>query len=184
MSWRRIAAMYGLSLVLGLYIYAVEGRRAGEVEIDKVAALPIVPMLSSRVTTLAIRWENAAIRLQREGENWEVLQPVGANVPSDLVSAVLDTLTTIAPIEVISGDDIDADEFGLAHPLARLRIEGDRDEPFEVSLGGTNPTRTAIYAATAEDDNVYLIGLAASYYVQLLYEELGRQELAGEAPPQ
>lgn len=181
MSWRRIAIMYAVAAVLGLYIYAVESRRAGDVEIPEVAALPIVPMLSSRITDLAVRWGDTAVRLKRDGERWNVVQPLGADIPSDLVSAVLDTLTTTAPIEAMDGEDVDVAEFGLDKPIVRLRIEGDRDKPIEVTLGSTNPTRTAIYAATSEDDTVYLIGLAASYYVELMFEGLDRERAGSGA---
>ena len=175
--------MYGLSLVLGLYIYSMGGGKESAEDIYAVAATPIVPMLSSRVTGIAIRWSDRVLTLRRDGERWAVDQPPGAKVTSDLVSAVLDTLTTIAPIELIAEGDVDGDEYGLKTPVARLRITGDLDKPVEIAIGGHNPTRTAVYAGRIDEGRVYLIGLAARYYVRLLFEELAGQAHVPTVPP-
>jgi len=173
MSWRRIAITYGLAAVFGLYIYTVESMRGGQVTIAVKAADPILPILASRVTDVAVKWTDSVVQLRRDGERWTVVRPVGAEVTSDLVTAIIDTLSTIAPIEVISerDEDGDTDEYGLASPGVQLHIEGD-DKQIDLFLGARNPTRTAVYARTSDDDRIYLLGLAADYYVQLLFEEL------------
>lgn len=176
-SWRRIGIMYGLSLVLALYIYAMMGGDESAQDVYTVAVTPIVPMLGSRVTGIAVRWSDRVLVLRRDGERWAVDQPPGAQITSDLVSAVVDTLTTIPPIEMIAEGEADSEEYGLKTPVARLRITGDLDKPIEIAIGGQNPTRTAVYASRVDEGRVYLIGLAARYYVQLLFEEL-----TGQAP--
>jgi hypothetical protein len=174
--------MYAFSLVLGVYIYSMGGGKDSAEEVYTAAATPIVPMLSSRVTAVAIRWSDRVLTLRRDGERWAVDEPADAAVTSDLVSALLDTLTTIAPIELIAEGEGDAEEYGLKTPVARLRITGDLDKPVEIAIGGHNPTRTAVYAGRVDEDRIYLIGLAARYYVQLLFEELAGQAQVSPAP--
>jgi hypothetical protein len=180
MSWRRIGLMYALCLVLGLYVYAMERGRDDTIEVSTETLSPLVPTLASRVTDLAFRWGDVVLRLRRDGEVWAVLEPQGVTITNDLVGAVLDTLTTIAPIDVVDDGTGDAAEFGLATPSVILRVSSDLEEPVDVAIGTSNPTRTAVYATRLDEDEVYVIGLAARYYVQLLFEELDGQLMPAE----
>ena len=182
MSWKRIGVMYALSLVLGLYVYAMERGRDDTIEISTETLSPLVPTLASRVTDVAFRWGDVVLRLRRDGEEWLVLEPQGAAVTNDLVGAVLDTLTTISPIDVVDDGTGDAAAFGLATPGVILRVTSDLEKPVDVAIGGSNPTRTAVYATRLDEGRVYVIGLAARYYVQLLFEELDGQLAAAEDP--
>ncbi len=175
MSWRRIAITYALALAFGLYTYAVERTRGSEVPIAVVAPDPILPILATRVTDVAMSWGDSAVQLKRDGTRWTVVAPIGAEVTSDLVTAILETLSTISPIEIMEEGNANADEYGLAQPTARLRVGGDGKQ-IELLLGSHNPTRTAVYASTSGDERIYLLGLAARYYVQLLFEELDRSQ--------
>jgi hypothetical protein len=173
MTWRKIGLYYGLAAVLGAYLAIVHGARGPEVALPTEAPEPIVPLLASRVTDVVVRWQHAELRLSRDDAGrWVARAPADAVVTSDLVNALLDTLTTIAPIEVIDETTARSPEYGLLPPVAVIRVaEGDAD-PIEVDLGRHNPTRTAVYAGRPDQDKTYLIGLASRYYVELLREQL------------
>ena len=112
---------------------------------------------------------------RREGR-WIVAEPAGISSPGDVVDAVLESLTGLPVIDVVADGVEHEGQFGLAPPKVRLRLESAGEVVANVVLGGLNPTRTAVYAKKAGKDEVVLLGLNPKYYVDLVFENVRRQQ--------
>lgn len=172
MSWRRIGIIYALCAVLGAYLYTVQSTTSPEGPLQDEGLPPVAEVLSTRVTRITIAWPGVELDAVRDGERWRVERPAGGTATSDLIDTLIDTLTSIPPIQRVDEDDANLAEYGLAPPYAVVTLVGDEPEPLRVSLGRQNPTRTAVYVAKPGGQDVYLLGLAARYYVELLRDEI------------
>jgi len=145
----------------------------GAEELTVLAPLVAPPL--ERFDEVAIVRGAETFVFRRSGGRWEEATPADVRVPSDLVAALLDTLSTIPPIERLAGKSTTAPEFGLSPPETRVELHSDGKKEQEVSIGRRNPTRTAAYAAVTGHADVYLIGLNAQYYLELIFDEIARQ---------
>ena len=73
---------------------------------------------------------------------------------------------------MIDKDPKDNTPFGLNPPHTTIVVQNKTGkEVATVSLGGTNPTSSAIYARIEPSPQVYLLGQSVSYYAQLVFEK-------------
>jgi hypothetical protein len=176
MSWRAVAVVYALFALLLAYVLLVE--RRPEVEApppDASAARSLLGIEPGAVHAVVFRRADARVRAERDDDRWRAVEPQGAAVPSDLVDAVVATLTAGQVSEVMADDAraLDLATFGLAVPTSTIVLTtasdgGDRE--VTVFFGAFNPTRTALYARLADDPRVYLVGLNLRYYEDLIFE--------------
>ncbi len=190
MTWKRILVYYLGAAVLGLYLQATLEARTPTETLDEKPEFAFVEALASRMDRVLIDRHGVLVEARRVEGRWRFVEPAGAELPSDLIDALLDTLMTIPPIEIFAESSGAADgnrgsgEYGLMPPSTRLRIERDGEIVASIALGARNPTKTAVYAKKAGEESVYLLGLNAQYYIDLLFEHVQRAtgERAGAAP--
>jgi hypothetical protein len=186
MTWRHVLVYWLLAALVGGIVYiGVERDAAIPPPAPEIA--PLVEISLSRVDAVTVRRGSAAIAFARESDRWVLKEPTGFTVTSDLVAALLDTLVSIPPIEKLSTDGRSSGPFGLSPPEAQVVLavlSGSDAEATTVDIGSRNPTGTAVYAAIAGDDSVYLLGLNAQYYLELIFDEVARQgrQLSPESP--
>jgi len=175
MTWRHVIVYWALALALGGWLY-VDSRAPDVAPVDAETALaPLVAPPLERFDEIAIERAADRLRFRREGGRWTEVAPADVIVPSDLVAALLDTLSTIPPIERLAGETTTAPEFGLAPAETRIELRSGGSVALAIDIGRRNPTRTAAYAAVAGGTDVYLIGLNAQYYLELIFDEVARQ---------
>jgi len=178
-SWRRIAVYYGLSAVLGVYLYAHHLWTSPNLPQPKTVTTPIADVGSHAPDSVLLSRQGVELEAGRLGQRWMLRKPPGLSVTSDLLDALIDTLTTIPPIEIVADASVHDEEYGLSPPAERVELRSGGKVLASIRLGKRNPTRTAVYAGREGDDRVYLLGLNAQYYVELIFEDIGRQ-LAGQ----
>lgn len=182
MSWRRIAAYYFTAAVVGGLLWSEwQGRQAELISAAPAAETPMLELGRATVQFVSVRTGALEIRLERAAGGWKVLAPAGTTVAGDLVEAILDTLSSIPPIETVAGTSDASAEYGLKPARVTLALADSSGQGVVVELGKRNPTGTAVYARTKGRPEVRLLGLNASYYVDLMLEDL-RGQLAVTAP--
>ena len=175
MSWRAIGTYYVLALVMGIYLFARFGFVGPEEPRPETTAVPLVAANAGAADRLLVTRDRLELEAEREGERWSLAKPVGLEITSDLVEAFLDTLTTIPPIEILPATPTSGNEYGLLPALTTIEISSGDELLARVKLGKRNPTRTAVYASKEGEEVVYLLGLNAQYYVELIFEDITRQ---------
>lgn len=170
MSWPRALAYLVTAVVLATLYYAT-------------APLPPPPPASpasastperARPSIDAVRLEvnGRTVRARRAGEGWEVVEPAGAAVPSDLISALVAAVME-TPAEPVAADGEQLNDFGLDRPSARLIFERSGAPPVTLSLGGPNPAATGVYGRLEGNPQVVLLGLNVRYYIDLVLKQSG-----------
>lgn len=174
MSWRSVAVYWVLALVVtGHLAFTLRGR-AASVEPAAPAAAPIVEAAADAIDAVRTTTRAGTLELRKEAGRWHVEAPPGVRVSSDLVRAFIDTLATIPPIELLPGTPDRLPAYGLEPPLATVELASQGRTLASLTLGERNPTRTAVYARRGNEERVYLLGLNAQYYLELLYEQAAR----------
>jgi hypothetical protein len=100
-----------------------------------------------------------------------VLEPQGANVTSDLISSLIENLTLERETSTVNENATDLALYGLEPPHAIIILTGENDQELvKISIGGRNPTSTAVYVKKEGSPQVVLLGYNARYYEELLFE--------------
>jgi hypothetical protein len=181
-TWRSVAVYWVLGVALAGVVYTDwRANNPVEAEIERPAS-PVV-VADAPIDGVVARHGERILEIRREDDRWRLQQPAGVRLPSDLVDALVDTLITLSPVEIVEEADTRADEFGLAPPMFSIRLETGQRTLATVDLGKRNPTRTAVYARVQGVERIYLLGLNARYYAELIYEEIDKQLSTGPAGP-
>jgi hypothetical protein len=180
MSWRQVFCFWFLASALGGWLYFDARAPVAAPADDESAIAPLVAPPVDRFDEISIVRGSEKLSFRRDDGRWREVAPADVRVPSDLVAALLDTLSTIPPIERLGGESSSSPEFGLAPPEVRLELRGPSGTSLVVDIGRRNPTRTAAYAAVGGKADVYLIGLNAQYYLELIFDEVARQRSSRE----
>jgi hypothetical protein len=178
-TWRHVIAYWALAITLTAWLY-VDSRSPAAPPVDpETAVAPLVAPSLERFDEVVLARGADRLVFRRSDGRWTQSGSDAVTVPSDLVAALLDTLSTIPPIERLASASSTAPEFGLSPAEARIELRSGGATALEIDIGRRNPTRTAAYAAVAGTPEVYLIGLNAQYYLELIFDELARQRSIG-----
>lgn len=174
MSWPRIALYYLLAIGIGLYLQGEIRRLHPLAAVPVATTLPFVEAVAERVDRLRAEREDLSVEFRKREGRWVVTEPEGVTSPSDIVDAVLESLTSLPPIEVVA-DNSEHGQYGLNPPRIRVRIEAGGEILSTIAFGELNPTRTAVYAKKSGKEEIYLLGLNSRYYLDLVFENVRRQ---------
>lgn len=139
-----------------------------------MAAIPFLAARPDSIEEVEIETSGRYAQIKRSGTRWEVVQPTGREVSSDLVSALLIAVLEIPEVEVVGATDDRGAKFGLESPAAELRLRHSDGPSLTIRLGALNPARTAVYASGSGTRDVVLLGLNVRYYLDLVVEALFR----------
>lgn len=171
MRWRQVFVLYLVCGALAAQRWWVERRR-----VDRPAAQPVrerfLPVDAGDVREVRLRRGGRTIVSRREGGTWQVVEPAGASIPSDLLEAFASALADAEEIARVGGADADAHAYGLDERAARVDVVASHGDPVSVTIGETNPTGTAVYARRGASPDIVLIGRNVRYYEDLIFQAL------------
>ncbi len=170
MTWRQVLVLYAVCGALGAEYWLVERRAAPPPPAQPVRQrfLAVDPQ---QVRELRLIRSGRTVVSARRGDRWEVIEPAESNVPSDLIAAFANALTAAEEIDVMATAS-DPHAYGFDEQAGRIVLLPERGEPLEVTLGGMNPTGTAVYARRGGAPAIVLIGRNVRYYEDLIFQAL------------
>ena len=145
-----------------------EREPAGE-PVAQAAHAPFISISESQVQSIEVRRRDGIVRCRRIDGRWLVVEPAGSAAPSDLVAGLIGTLTELPDVEVVH-HPTDLAQYGLDAPVSQLTLAPMTGASIIVRLGNRNPSGTAVYAQRSLSSSVYLVGLNARYYEDLLFD--------------
>ena len=181
MSWLRIVLYYAVAAALTMHLVGLAHERSAAVAPATEDKTPFLEAVPERIDRVRVEGDDLAVQFERRDGRWVVTEPEGIAPPGDVVDALLETLTTLPAIEIVSDGVQHEGQFGLVPPRARIRVEQGGTLVSTIVLGELSPTRTAVYAKKSGKEEVALIGLNARYYLDLVFENVRRQKLSGGA---
>ena len=184
MTWQKVGLYYVLAAVLGAYFFLFEWRPPKTIGLADTTSATIqqshfLPILRKDIAGLVLKRANVSLSFHREGQRWTVVEPAGLEIASDLLTSFVENLTPTKEIIIIDKNPKDTTPFGLNPPNATIVVQDKTGkEVATVSLGGANPTSSAVYARLEPSPQVYLLGQSVSDYAQLIFEKVdgGKKE--------
>jgi len=174
-TWRSVAVYWVLAALVGANFYATW------LEHRPVAALPeerppvMVDVPANQIDSATIRFGSQVLVFRRQDGRWTLVEPAGLDVSADLIEALVDTVTSTPPVEVLADVPESLEQYGLDRPPAVVELASGGTRVATLQFGVRNPTRTAAYARSVDGGTVYLVGLNALYYIELIGEDVDRQ---------
>jgi hypothetical protein len=173
MRWRQVGVLYLVLAVLAA-LYARERPAAPERDQSRPPRARFLQVAAADVTAMRLARGAQVVSVRRDGDGWVVVEPAGAELPSDLVRGFLEALLSTEEIDRIATTTGDLGSFGLDDGADRVELTLARGGPVVVALGGTNPSGTALYARRDADGGIVLIGRQVRDYQDMIYGALPR----------
>jgi hypothetical protein len=174
MRWRQVGLFYVVAATLAAEYLLVEQKRARTQQTRPAARARFLDVTADGVREIRLHHGGRTVVTRRSEGRWTVTEPADASIPSDLVTAFVEALMGAEEIEHVAGGSAQASAFGLDDTAAAARVELLRGDgaPVVVTIGGTNPTGTAVYARRGDRPEVILIGRNVRYYEDLIFQAL------------
>jgi len=139
---------------LGAYLYFVESKREpsdGEKK-DKVFTVE-----SDKIEEITVKSESGErTTLRKNGNEWQIVQPVSGQPDSAEVSGLTTNLSTLEIQRVIEENPQDLGEYGLAQPRIEVSFKAGGQE-HRLHIGRKTPPATDLYAKLGDQKRVFLI---------------------------
>jgi hypothetical protein len=171
MGWRQVLVLYAVLGGLATVYWRLDRlpRQAAPVRAARERFLAVEP---GELREIRMQRGGHALVSRLTGDRWVVVEPPEAPVPPDLIAAFASALAGAETIDVVSGANPDARTYGLDERAGRVEMVPRRGEPVVVTIGGTNPTGTAVYARGGRTPGIVLLGRNVRYYEDLIYQAL------------
>lgn len=110
-------------------------------------AEPIFNLQESQITGLVIQYSGQTLKLKRGEEgNWQILEPVVATAETGTVVFLLNLISTAKTEKSLTVPLQNAEEFGLAEPVATIEISTTDQGTQWLVLGGFTFDQNQLYA--------------------------------------
>jgi hypothetical protein len=143
----RVGPLLAIGLLVGLagyvYVYEIRGRTGAA----KDAGAKDKPLVFERAALKAISLVNdkGAIRLEKQGETWTIVEPLKTDADKDAVEGLLNSLD-FAKIDRRLGAQEDRRQYGLEAPKASVSIEtASPGEARTLQIGESSPIGGSYY---------------------------------------
>jgi hypothetical protein len=158
MRWQTTAALALLLAVLGGFYYLYEvrwgpGREEATARKGRVFAAD-----TKDVTAIELKRAGESVRLQREGDAWQLLEPVKARASRPTVDEVLANVLTAKIDREIDPSPKSPADFGLDKPAAEFTLTLKDGKTLGLELGAKNPTGVWVYARERGKPAVFVLG--------------------------
>ena len=152
---KSFALLLVAAIGLGAYLYFVESKRTPGGDLPKKDKVFTVE--ADTIDEVTIRSESGdRTTIRRNGTDWQIVQPIAAQVDAAEVSGITSNLSSVEIQRVIDESPADLKEFGLAGPRVEVTFKvGGKDQTLQI--GRKTPTGTDLYAKLGDQKRVFLI---------------------------
>lgn len=173
MRWRQVGFLYVVLAILAV-LYTWQRPTTPVRQGEHPPRPRFLTVTADDVAEIRLVRAGRTVNLRRNGRDWVVVEPVGMQVPSDLVRGFLQALLTTEEIDHVATTTGELGSFGLDNQADRVELAPASGDAVVVTLGSTNPTGTALYARRGPDGGVVLIGRQVRDYEDMIYNALPR----------
>lgn len=158
MRWQTTAGLAVILVALGAfyYVYEIKGGPGREKATAQKGRLWAVE--AADVTDVELKRGAEVVRLKREGNGWQMLEPVKARGDRGRVDETLTTLATARVDREIDARPKQLGEFGLDKPAAEVTLRLKDGKRLGLALGAKSPTGVWVYAREADKPAVFAVG--------------------------
>jgi hypothetical protein len=158
MRWQTTAALALLLAILGGFYYFYEVRWGPAREDAAARKGRVFGADTKDVTGVHLKRGSESLRLQREGDQWQVVEPVKARGSRPAVDEVLATVLTAKIDREIDPNPKSLADFGLDKPAVDITLTLKDGRALGLQLGAKNPTGVWVYARERDKPAVFVLG--------------------------
>jgi uncharacterized protein DUF4340 len=156
--WQSTAILAVVLLVLGAFYYVYEIRLGPEREKTEGRKGRVFTAEPADVTEVDIKRTDGVVKLKRDGEAWQILEPVkGRGDRGSIDETVASVVTARMDREIEAAPKALAD-FGLDKPAAEITAKLKDGKSLGLLLGAKSPTGVWVYAREADKPAVFVVG--------------------------
>jgi hypothetical protein len=158
MRWQTTAVLALILAALGAFYYVYEIRLGPDRELKAARHGRVFSAEPKDATGVAIKREGGTVRLAREGDGWQMEEPVKARADRGAVEEVLTNILTAKMDREIAAAPASLADFGLQTPSAEVDVTLKDGKHAVLLLGAKNPTGVWVYAREKDKQPVFLVG--------------------------
>jgi Domain of unknown function (DUF4340) len=158
MRWQSTAILAVVLIALGAFYYVYEIRLGPERVKTEGRKGRVFTAEPADVTEMDIKRPDGVVKLKRDGEGWQILEPVkGRGDRSPIDETVTSVVTARMDREIEAAPKALAD-FGLDKPAAEITAKLKDGKSLGLLLGAKSPTGVWVYAREADKPAVFVVG--------------------------
>jgi Domain of unknown function (DUF4340) len=161
MRWQTTAVLAVLLLALGVFYYIYEIRLGPEREKTEGRKGRVFTAEPADVSEVEIKRTDGVVKLKRDGDGWQVLEPVKARGDRGAIDETVTSLITARMDREIEAAPTALGDFGLDKPTAEVTLRLKDGKDLGLSLGAKSPTGVWVYAREAGKPAVFVVGESA-----------------------
>ena len=158
MRWQTTAVLAALLIALGAFYYVYEVRMGPDREKAEGRKGRVFAAEPADVTEVEIKRTDSTVKLKREGDGWQILEPVKARGDRGAVDETVTSVVTARVDREIEAEPKSLGDFGLDHPAAEVTLRLKDGKQVGLILGAKSPTGVWVYAREAGKVPVFVIG--------------------------
>jgi hypothetical protein len=158
MRWQTTAALGLLLAILAGFYYVYEVRWGPGREEAAARKGRVFTADTKDVTAVALKRGDESVRLVREGDAWQLVEPVKARGSRPAVDELLANVLTARIDREIDPNPKSPGDFGLDKPAADVTLTLNDGKTLGLQLGAKNPTGVWVYARERGKPAVFVLG--------------------------
>ena len=158
MRWQTTAVLAAILIALGAFYYIYEVRLGPEREKTEGRKGRVFTAEPADVTEVEIRRPDSVVKLKREGDGWQILEPVKARGDRGPIDETVTSVVTTRMDREIESAPTALGDFGLDKPAAEVTLRLKDGKQLGLVLGAKSPTGVWVYAREAGKPAVFVVG--------------------------
>jgi len=124
----------------------------------ETASVKLLNLPEDQIQNIEIKKRTGeTLQLQRNDSQWRIIVPRLLRADPDAVSSMLSTLSSLTSDRTVEEKATKLDEYGLTQPTIELSIGDKNKKTTKLLIGDETPAGTAVYAAIAGDQRVFVL---------------------------
>ena len=158
MRWQTTAVLAAILIALGAFYYVYEVRLGPEREKTEGRKGRVFTAEPADVTEVEIKRPDSVVKLKREGDGWQILEPVKARGDRGPIDETVTSVITARMDREIESAPAALGDFGLDKPAAEVTLRLKDGKQLGLVLGAKSPTGVWVYAREAGKPAVFVVG--------------------------
>ena len=158
MRWQTTAVLAVILIALGAFYYVYEVRLGPEREKTEGRKGRVFTAEPADVTEVEIKRPDSVVKLKREGDGWQILEPVKARGDRGPIDETVTSVVTTRMDREIESAPTALGDFGLDKPAAEVTLRLKDGKQLGLVLGAKSPTGVWVYAREAGKPAVFVVG--------------------------
>jgi hypothetical protein len=156
--WQTTLVAALLLAFVGGFYYVYEVRLGPEREKVEMRKRRVFSVEAADVTAMTLKRADGTVQAVREGDAWQLVEPVKAKGDRGPLEETVTTVTTAKMDREIDPSPKSLVEFGLDPPAATVDLALKDGKHLALLLGGKSPTGVWVYAKERDKPSVFVVG--------------------------